>query len=251
MKKSTILTCFSAIGVVGTAILAAKEAPKAAKLCEMEEKKKLHPTKYDYFKACWKCYIPAAAVGTATIVCIFGTNSFNQQQQATLASAYGLLNESYRRYKEKVKEVYGEEANKDILRKITVEQANGTPIYSYTFSGKQCLDFEENEEKHLFYLDIPCCKECKDIYFESTVSRVLQAEYHINRNFMLGGEVSLNELLEFLGLEPTKGGDTFGWSMDSGIEWIDFDHTKTVLDEDLECFIIEPVFNPEPDYADY
>ena len=55
MKKSTILTCFSAIGVVGTAILAAKEAPKAAKLCEMEEKQRQGYIVVGIVESCWGC----------------------------------------------------------------------------------------------------------------------------------------------------------------------------------------------------
>lgn len=250
MKKSTILTCFSAIGVVGTAILAAKEAPKAAKLCEMEEKKKLHPTKYDYFKACWKCYIPAAAVGTATIVCIFGTNTLNQRQQATLVSAYGLLNESYKKYKDKVKETYGEEAHQEIMRKIVMDKTSNDAPYAQGLCSDCCLDFSKDEDVHLFY------DEYSGEYFESTFSRVLQAEYHLNRNFMLRGVISLNEFYDFLGLDEIKKkvkcGDAVGWSNVNGdIYWIDFDHTRTVLDDNLVCYTVEMVFNPEPDYADY
>jgi hypothetical protein len=32
------------------------------------------------------------------------------------------------------------------------------------------------------------------------------AEYHLNRNYILRGEAVINELYEFLGLEPTDWG---------------------------------------------
>lgn len=61
------------------------------------------------------CYIPAAISGTATIFCIFGANVLSKRQQAALTSAYALLNDSYNNYKDKLKELYGEEAHQKIV----------------------------------------------------------------------------------------------------------------------------------------
>lgn len=112
MKKATptILTCIGAIGVVATAVLTAKATPKALELVKVDSRK-IHDgdpnaaTKMEAVKSCWKCYIPAAITGAATITCIFGANILNRRQQAALTSAYALISRSYDDYKRKVKEV--------------------------------------------------------------------------------------------------------------------------------------------------
>lgn len=69
------------------------------------------------------------------------------------------------------------------------------------------------------------------IYFRSTLCEVVQAEYHFNRNYVLGKMISLNEYLEFLGLSKVAWGEDIGWWGCSencdGIPWIDFWHTPS------------------------
>ena len=58
------------------------------------------------------------------------------------------------------------------------------------------------------------------------MASVLNAQYHLNRNFTLRGYVSLNEFYEFLGIEKVVCGEGIGWGQDlleDGIFWIDFD----------------------------
>lgn len=95
LKKAspTILTCIGAVGVVATAVLAVKATPKADGLIKADSRRNhdgnpYAATKLEAVKSCWKCYIPAAATGVATIICIFGANTLNKKQQASLASAY-------------------------------------------------------------------------------------------------------------------------------------------------------------------
>lgn len=102
LKKAspTILTCIGAAGVVATAVLAVKATPKADSLIKTDSRRNhdgdpYAATKLEAVKSCWKCYIPAAATGVATIICIFGANTLNKKQQASLASAYALINRSY------------------------------------------------------------------------------------------------------------------------------------------------------------
>ena len=100
----TILTCIGAVGVVATAVLAVKATPKALRLIEIAEDHRHDDdpnwtwsplTKTEIIKTTWKCYVPAVVTGAATIICIFGANTLNRRQQASLASAYALLNRTY------------------------------------------------------------------------------------------------------------------------------------------------------------
>ena len=248
----TILSCLAAAGVIGTAILAARSTPKALWKIREDSKEKHDgdPNAYtavEAVRSAWICYIPAAITGTATIVCIFGANVLNRQQQASLASAYALLNDSYQNYKSKLKELYGDEAHQKIVDAIAVEKAGDVYISAPNLVGSSSLTLDEPnpEDIRLFY------DSFSNRYFESTLVNVMNAEYHLNRNFTLGAEIPLNMFYEFLGLEKTDYGDAVGWTVcDDGIYWIDFNHRKTVVNGH-KCCIIEMLYEPTAEYLNY
>lgn len=252
----TILACFSAAGVVATAVLAVRATPRAVDLIRTDSRANhdgdpYAATKMEMAKSAWKCYAPAAAMGVATIFCIFSANAISRKQQASLMSAYTLVSRQFRDYKGKVKELYGKEVHERIMQSLAVEKAKETHLMAPNiFNASFSLDFEDaGEEERLFY-DI-----FSDRYFQSTIGRVLQAEYHVNRNFaLMGGFVSLNQFYEFLGIEPKKELSEFGWWVDDDFYWIDFSHTRAMVDDGLngeaECWIIEMDWLPtdkEPD----
>ena len=77
---------------VTTVVLAVKATPKALQLIEEEKRNRKtdHLKPVDMVKATWKCYIPAALTGTASVACIIGANSVNTRRHAALAAAYEL-----------------------------------------------------------------------------------------------------------------------------------------------------------------
>ena len=239
-----LLSILSAAGMVATVATAVKATPKAVQLIRENGEDQ---TKLNAVKACWKCYIPSAIIGTATIVCIFGINTLSKKQQASLVSAYGLMNRAYHDYQRKVKEIHGEEGHRKIMKELAVEKATAPDIVAPGYFGASSLDFEDaDEEPRLFYDGFT------GRYFESTISKVLQAEYHLNRNFCLGAIPSLNDFYELLGLEKTEEGDRIGWTNANGdYYWIDFNHYKTLYEDDiLECWVIDAVQTPTDAFLD-
>lgn len=253
LKKAspTILTCIGAAGVVATAVLAVKATPKADSLIKADSRRNhdgdpYAATKLEAVKSCWKCYIPAAATGVATIICIFGANTLNKKQQASLASAYALVNRSYSDYKHKLKELYGEDAHKKIMESIAAEKSSMPPITATGGFSNSSLEFEDaNEEQRLFY------DSFSKRYFQATISQVLQAEYHINRNMVLGAFVTLNDFYDFLGISHVEGGDVVGWLLSDSMYWIDFDNSKAMVDDGLNgeipCYVVDAEFDPQPE----
>lgn len=242
-NSSTILTVLGGIGVIATAVLAAKASPKAAALIESKEEDKGEElTKWEVVKTATPAYIPAIVTGMSTIACIFGANILNKHQQASLASAYALIDNSYKAYKDKLKELYGEEAHNNIVDAIMVEKAEEMRVCNYNLISYCDLSVEDGtSEPRLFY------DEYSNRFFESTIERVMNAEYHFNRNFVLRGYAFLNEFYEFLGIEKTDFGDKVGWAVDDENEfyWIDFNHRKAPMDDDtLEAYIIENPWGP-------
>lgn len=235
-SSPTILTVVASVGVIVTTITAVRATPKAVKLLkEAELEKGENLTKVEIIRVAGPSYIPSALLGISTIVCIFGANALNQRKQASLMSAYVMLNESYKQYRKSAKIVYGEDADD----KIHVEMAKDAMVATYDW-GYQVynMDMDSESERLLFY-DLSSKK-----YFRTTMAAVLNAQYHVNRNLAIRGDCSLNEYLSFLGVEGIDGGDDLGWNISYMVEemdcyWLDFDNYKSTLEDGLECIIID------------
>lgn len=244
----TILTFVGAFGVGATAVSTAKAVPKATNLLkEAKEEKGEDLTKTEAFLVAAPVYVRPILIGTSTVACIFCANVLNKRKQASLISAYALLDNASKEYRNKLKELYGEEADIKIRDAIAKDKRD-EDIAGYV---PGCRGVSLSGEKVLFY------ESFRGKYFEATMNEVLNAEYHLNRNFTLRGCANLNEFYEFLGLEKTDAGETLGWSssemMEGGLmPWIDFDHRLTpVSDDGMECYIIDMMIAPTPGYDVY
>ena len=229
------LTAMAVVGTVATAVLAVRATPKAIEYIQLNtgydhDGVMEVPSKEEIVKATWKYYIPAATVGLSTIICILGANALNRRQQATLAGAYALIDQAYKEYRNKAKELYGEESDQNIRTSVVKDRKDDVP--------------KPSEGKILFF------DELSYRYFESTMLDVTDAEYQLNRKFAIDGEVYLSEFYDLLGLPRTEFSEVAKWDYDSyiafcGYQWIDFEHDLVVMDDGLECYIIHIPFSPK------
>jgi len=235
LKKAApaILTGLSVVGVVLTSVMTAKCTIKAL---EQTEKK----------DDAWKCYIPAALTAIATAACIIGNGVLNRKQMASLLAAYGLLSTQYKDYIEKNKELMGEDAHKQIMSELAVEKVNPENVVQIPGIFKTTvLDWgtDEQETKHLF------CDAFAKRYFESSISRVMQAEMALIHDMSLGAFVTINDFYERIGISPIEGGDEIGWCVNDGYQVMEFDHYMAKVDDGsedgLEVLVIDYVYIPE------
>lgn len=235
-NSGTILTCVGAVGVVATTVTAVKATPKAVLLLEKAKKEKGEElTKLEVVKIAGPSYIPAAIIGASTLACIFGANVLNKHSQASVMSAYALVNGAYKDYKSKVDELYGKDAGAQVRAGIAKDKYEDQPIKSVDDGDMLYYDFYSGR------------------YFEATPAQVKTAEYELNRKLTMDDCAYLNEWYYLLDLEPLEHGLDFGWSTCANSDmywqtWVDFHHEKVVMDDGLECIIVS--FNQEP-YADF
>ena len=235
----TILTCLGGVGLIVTAVLTAKETPKALdRLKAAEEEKGEELTKTEKVLAAGPAYIPAVVSGAATMACIFGANVLNKKHQATLMSAYALLDNSYKEYKTKIEKLYGEEASAKVREEIAKDHIEEADIP------------EEDDGKELFY------DYFSGRYFRATIETVQRAEYNINRSLFTRDYAYLNEFYEDLDLEPLETGWAYGWARAVNMErhwqeWVDFIHEKTVTDDGLEVYILKMHGEPTLYFENY
>lgn len=216
----TILSGVGSVGVAATSALAIQATPKALYLIDHErECRDDDLSKVEMFKLCWKCYIPAAVVGLSTIACIIGANALNKRQQAALASAYMLVSNTYKEYRNKLKELAGEKTDISVQEAMIKERYNGQMKYD------DCLFYEYN------YGD----------FFERTKEEVLEAEHQVNLKLSNDGYACLNDFYGYLGLPKSDLGRVISWSSDEfhGETWVDFKHEHVELEDGMECYVID------------
>lgn len=223
---ATILTCVGGVGVVATAVVTAKVTPKAIVLLNEAEKEKGEKlTKLETFKVAGPVYIPAILTGMATLASIFGANALNKRQQAALVSAYAMLDSSFKEYRQKVDQLYGENSDKNVRTEIAKDK----------YDNEETIEYEDG--KNLFF------DQYSGRYFRATNETVLRAEYEINKAISMNGGASLNEYYDLLGIPKTDYGEELGWSAAQMNEiywdqWLNFWHEKVEMEDGIECWII-------------
>lgn len=237
---ATVLTITGSVGVVVTAVAAAKATPTAMKLLEAEEKRKGEElTIMEKVKTAAPAYIPSVLIGGSTIACIIGAHSINKRQQAALVGLYTLADSTLKEYKKAALETLGEEEAGKIDKAI----------------------IESHYDK-----DNPGGDTADDVLFDMYSMRFLppelsfddvqNAENLMNDLINYRGYAMLNEFYTALGM-PSEPEDRYvGWSDKSlsvhgGLAKIPFTHTWQTLKDGRECCVIDFAFGPWPDSDDY
>lgn len=236
LKKNTpiILTVVGSVGVVATSVLAVKATPKALLLIEDAKKEKGDKlTVKETVLAAWKPYIPSVITGFLTITCIFGANYLNARNQASLMSAYALLDRSYKEYRDKMIEMHGEEADKNV-RKALIQAKYDE------------LDLAGN---HMLFFDNLSMR-----YFIKTMDDVLRAEAEFLEAFAQRGYAFLNEYYDILGEPRVPYGYQTCWThIDSDNPYncreLEFVYERILIDNDVECWTISTNRPPTLDYV--
>lgn len=214
--------------------MVAKATPKALQVLEEAKKEKGEElTLLEKINVAGPVYIPSVLIGASTIACIIGANVLNRHRQASLMSAYALLDQSFKDYKKKVVELYGEEVDAKVEEELAKDNKPG-----------------ENDEVYLFF------DERSGRYFESTLFKVQEAEYRINRQLMMSDYASLNDWYEALDLDIVEDGYILGWTPSMLLDyywqpWLDFDHEHWTTKDGRKCITIRFWQEPTKDWENY
>ena len=253
-----VLTGLSGLGVIGTAVAAAKATPKALeRKRQAEEEKGEELTLWEKVRAMAPSYLPAAGIGAATVAGITATQMVNDGQKEALIGTVLAGQQMHQRYRRKV-----EEKAPEVAREIDLEMAKEEWL-------KQCREKVKNSEKTprnfffrdvkdypvpmLFYLEYGGGLKDENgnegVFFEATPGDLLAALYEMNyqlSNFeWSGGWVSINDFLTYLDKPQCKTnfGEKTGfdacWMYDEyGMTWLDL---ATPVEFQLEDNVPEPL----------
>ena len=223
-----ILTGLGCAGLLSTAILSAKAAPKALRILELEEeyreKKHFIPmTRLDKVKLTWRCYIPTGVMGAVSIGCIIGANTVNTRRNAALASMYALTESAFREYKTKVVQEIGKTKETKIRDEIAKDHITKNPP-----QGNVILTGTG---------EVLCYDMLSGRYFMSSFETIRQKFNDLN--YKLRGEMrmDLNELYYELGLPLIELGNLMEFNLEkSQIEPV---YSTHLSDNGKPCLVID------------
>ena len=258
---SLILTILAGIGLVGTTVVTARQAPKAddklwvalrnkrydraTELVEEAEangksqspekayaeayeqaEEEIGLTVKEKIEIAGPYYAPVILLGLLTLGCMAGAQILNTKQQAALIGAYALLQKEYGAYRQEIREEYGVEADKKALSESKKKIAN--------------LEAEVKRLEDIKGIRSFGLATLPGVIFRSDIANIERAFLHFNRNLILRGWADLEELYSFLGLPEDQwefvkragggnlaDGEKYGWNcylneVNYGISWVDY-----------------------------
>lgn len=233
-----ILTGIGIAGMVTSTVLAVKATPKALVLLE-EARTNEDGTLGDKLtivetvKVAWKPYIPAIAVGIASISCVIGASRVNYKRNAALATAYALSERTLINYRDKVVETLGEKKEKEVRDKISQDEIDRKPI-----SSSQVIITPKG---NTLFMD-----SITGRYFRSDLDSIKKAVIELNMEISHQNYISLNEFYSNIGLDRISNGDNLGWNIDNG--YVEIDYSTCLADNDEPCIVIDYISQPKYDF---
>lgn len=220
---STVMACKATLKLEATLDEAKEEIDlvkeKEEELQEKEYKKELTKS---YVKATGKVsslYLPSAALGVLSIGLIVGAHTVLRSRNVALLAAYTLVEDSFANYREKVKEEYGEDKDREFkygIKKETVEIDNPDEKSKKKKIKEEIMTVDEDlANKYSVYAKF------FDEYnpnWEKTPEYNLiflrNAQDYANQKLRATGHLFLNEVYDTLDIPRTKEGAIVGWVYD-------------------------------------
>lgn len=273
---SLILTILGAVGLVATVVETAKQAPKAEEELRNELHWKIHHrvdemmdeaeanghgqepedwtddehaelydlaeretslTVMEKIKVAGPYYAPVILLSLATMGCMAGAHILNVKKQAAILSAYALLQQDFKAYRQEIRDEYGEEAD----RRAWMESQKRVKVL-------------EEEVKRLENIKGVCnfgIATIPGLIFRSDMANVERAMLHFNRNLILRGWGTLDELYSFLGLPEgqwkfvkKENDEDFGWNayineVEFGVGFLDYRLVECETKDGEKAYLID------------
>ena len=175
-----------------------------------------------------KLYAPAVAVGVAGVGCVLASHDIMKKRNVALSAAYLTVDKSFKEYKQRVVDRFGEEVEKEIrygikaeeiVETVTDEEGNETTV---TETVKTMNPNLYSDYARFFDEASPCWQN--DPEYNLMFLRAQQQ--YANDLLRAKGRLFLNDVYEMLGIEKTKAGQIVGWVYDrenpNGDNFVDF-----------------------------
>lgn len=247
-----ILVVSGIVGIVSAAVMACKATTKVSEIVEKakDDIDIIHgavegniPTKEPYTEddankaitmtymkvglKLVKLYAPAVVIGGLSVTAILYSNGILRKRNMALAAAYATVDGSFKDYRNRVIDRFGEEVEKELrynIKPITVE-AKATDESGNEVLTEQTLQVAEPSEHDMYtkIFDETSCYWSKNP--EYNLMFLNGREAYANNKLNAQGYLFLNDVLDMLDIPKTKEGQIVGWVKDpknGGDGYVDF-----------------------------
>ena len=175
-----------------------------------------------------KLYAPAVVLGGASLGCLLASNDILRKRNAALSAAYMTVDKSFKEYRNRVTERFGEEVEKEIRYGIKAEQLETTVVdedgneTTVTDTVKTMDPTLYSDYARFFDAASPCWQNDP----EYNLMFLKAQQQYANDLLRAKGRLFLNDVYDMLGIEKTKAGQVVGWVYDrenpNGDNFVDF-----------------------------
>ena len=175
-----------------------------------------------------KLYAPAVAVGVAGVGCVLASHDIMKKRNVALSAAYLTVDKSFKEYKQRVVDRFGEEVEKEIrygikaeeiVETVTDEDGNEITISETVKTMNPTL---YSDYARFFDEASPCWQNDP----EYNLMFLKAQQQYANDLLRAKGRLFLNDVYDMLGIEKTKAGQVVGWVYDrenpNGDNFVDF-----------------------------
>ena len=247
-----ILAGVGVVGVVGSLVLACKATTKLSDVLEeskeqldkikevaadpaYEEKYSQDDAKKDttitYVQTAMKVtklYAPSVILCASSLGCLLASNNILKKRNAALSAAYMTVDKSFKEYRKRVADRFGEEVEKEIRYNIKAEEItkvdeNGNEV-TETVKVMDGTDDPNSYSDYARFFDESCAAWQNDAEYNLTFLKAQQQ--YANDLLKARGRLFLNEVYRMLGIDETKAGQVVGWVYNpdnpTGDNFVDF-----------------------------
>lgn len=174
-----------------------------------------------------KLYGPSVALGTLSVASILAGHNMLRKRNLALAAAYQVVDTGFKQYRNNVVERFGEQMDKELKYNIKAKEIEETIVDK---KGK-----EKTVKKTVEVIDPVaatlspytfCFDETSSCWVRDAEANkffLARQQDYANEKLKAKGHVFLNEVLDMLGFQRCRAGQTVGWMLDGdGDGYIDF-----------------------------
>jgi hypothetical protein len=175
-----------------------------------------------------KLYAPAVILGSASLGCLLASNDILRKRNAALSAAYMTVDKSFKEYRNRVAERFGDEIEKEIRYGIKAMEVETTVVNedgSEITITEQVKTMDPNlysDYARFFDEASPCWQNDP----EYNLMFLKSQQQYANDLLKAKGRLFLNEVYDMLGIDRTKAGQVVGWVYNpenpTGDNFVDF-----------------------------
>ena len=247
-----ILAGVGVVGVVGSLVMACKATTKLSDILDeskeqldkikevaadpaYEEKYSQDDAKKDttitYVQTAMKVtklYAPSVILCASSLGCLLASNNILKKRNAALSAAYMTIDKSFKEYRKRVSDRFGEEIEKEIRYNIKAEEItkvdeDGNEV-TETVKVMDGTDDPNSYSDYARFFDESCAAWQNDAEYNLTFLKAQQQ--YANDLLKARGRLFLNEVYRMLGIDETKAGQVVGWVYNpdnpTGDNFVDF-----------------------------